>query len=255
MPAPDRSAWSNGCASACRIGFFLYGLCLLCGCQAYWSKNYNEQGLKHFQRGDYQQALQAFNQARNANPQEPDSYYNMAAAYHQLAKQDGGKQEFEQAERLYRQCLKLDNNHAPCYRGLAVLLKDRHRDSEAFELLQDWEEQFPANAGPKVELARFLEENLENEPAREYLMQASRLEPNNPRVLSSLGRLHKKAGKLEDALADYERAYRSNPRQPGLREEIIALRKEIRSSSSNSPKKEAPADKTRMVNTPTPAPR
>lgn len=250
MPAIVRLAWSNTLRRWCRFGF-LGTLCLLCGCQSYRSQNYNEQGLKQFQQGNYQEALQAFNQARNANPREPDSYYNMAAAYHQLAKRNGSKQEFEQAERLYRQCLKLDSNHSSCYRGLAVLLKDRHRDNEAFELLQDWQQDYPANAEPKIQLARFLEENLENEPAREYLMQALVLEPNNPRVLSALGRMRKNEGKLEDALADYEAAYRINPRQPGLREEIIALRKEIQSSASG---KDASGD-TRVVNTPKPAPR
>ena len=103
----------------------------------------NAQGVRLYQQGYYQQAIAKFQQASTSQPQDPDSYYNMAATYHRMGKASGNKAELTQAESMYNQCLDRDPNHRDCYRGLAVLLAEQHRNDEAQRLLQGWASAIP----------------------------------------------------------------------------------------------------------------
>jgi len=107
-----------------------------------------------YQQGYYQGALQQFQQAMATDPNNPDGFYNLAATYHRLGKLNNRRQDLDQAEGLYNQCLDRDPNHRDCYRGLAVLLLDEQRSDEAKRLLQGWATRNPMSAAPKVELAR-----------------------------------------------------------------------------------------------------
>ena len=123
---------------------------VLSGCR---SSFYNTDGVKQFQQGQYQQALDSFQQAVAANPQNADAYYNMAATLHDWGRQSRNDEYMAQAETLYHRCLDLSPDHVDCYRALAVLLVDTNRKESAFTLLERWADRAPALADPQVELA------------------------------------------------------------------------------------------------------
>lgn len=136
----------------------LSGLAAACGCNTFVATAYNGQGNELFQQGRYREALVQFQAAVQEDPGNADSYYNLAATYHCLGRYDNRRDEMEQAEAIYNQCLDRDPNHGSCYRGLAVLLAQEGRLSDAVRLLEGWSDRQPALADPKIELARLHQE-------------------------------------------------------------------------------------------------
>ena len=160
----------------------------------------NSQGVQLYQQGYYQQAIAKFQQATTSDPQDPDSFYNMAATYHRMGKLNNNKADLAQAESLYNQCLDRSPNHRDCYRGLAVLLAEEQRSDEAQRLLQGWAARNPTQAAPKVELARLAEELGDKQTAKNNLVEALAIDPYDSRALAALGRIHEEAGNTTQAL-------------------------------------------------------
>src|SRR5438128_973384 len=70
------------------------------GCQMV-SHTDNMEGVRMFQQAYYQGALKKFNAAREADPNNPDAYYNLAATYHQMGKLYQQKPDIDQAFNYY----------------------------------------------------------------------------------------------------------------------------------------------------------
>jgi Flp pilus assembly protein TadD len=200
----------------------LAGVLSLCGCRM-WSNSQNCGGVTYYQQGQYQQAAASFQQALATDPTNPDAYYNLAASYHQLAKQSGDQNAWREAERLYNLGLDYAPDHVESYRGLAVLLKETNRQDKAFTLLNNWASSRPQLADARVELARLYEETGDNTKAVTYLSHALQINPNDPRALAALGRMREQSGDVQQALANYQRAYQINPSQPGVAQRLAAL--------------------------------
>src|SRR5690349_20578022 len=90
------------------------------------SQNHNVSGVSNFQKGNFVAADQEFRQAIQADPGNPDGYYNMAALSHRVAKTSNRPADWQQAESYYQQCLARNPKHTDCYRGLAVLLSEQN---------------------------------------------------------------------------------------------------------------------------------
>lgn len=218
------------------IGLFLVG------CHAPGTSQ-NVEGVKQFQQGQPQTAVNQFQQALAQNPQNPDAYYNLGAAYHYLGKQSNDKAMLSQAETLYHQCLDLGPDHVACHRALAVLLVDTNRPQSAFTLLERWSTSSPHVADARIELARLHEEFGETEAARRSLTEAIDVDPTNPRAWAAMARLREQDGQYAQALSNYQQAYSLNNFQPGVAERIAMLQQRVAQEGPN-------AAGTRMVETP-----
>ena len=203
------------------------------------------QGVALYQQGLYQPAMQHFHQAIDADPNNPDGYYNLAAAYHQLGKQSKNQGDLDQAEHFYNQCLDRDpdGTHRDCYRALAVLLAEEGRTEEAFRLLERWGERNPSSPEPKIELARLSEEFGKLDVAQQQLLDALSIDPKNARALTALGHLRERSGNHAQALADYQRSLWHDQHQPEVAARVSSLR-----SAMNPPPIATPPGGTRMVN-------
>ncbi len=232
------------------------------GCGTTSSNGQNLAGVRLHQQGQHQAALQRFQQAITKDPVNPDSYYNMGATLHEMAMQrhnasiqlEGQAQQrqqenriteaevlladaenvgreadkyYEQAETLYNQCLDHDGNHLDCHRALAVLLVETNRSDKAFTLLKRWAEKNPTAADPRVELARLYEEFGEPETAKRYLEEAVAMDVQNSRAWAALAQLREQSGDVQQALADYQRAYGLDNLQPGVASKIASLQQQI----------------------------
>ena len=212
------------------------------GCQMV-SNQQNADGVKMFEQAYYQGAAQRFQQAIQSDPNNPDSYYNLARTYHQLGKLHNQKSDLQQAESYYHQCLDHDPNHQDCYRGLAVLLAEQGRGSDAFKLVEGWAARNPAAPGPKVELARLYEESNNKDAAKQQLIAAVDADPTNARALAALGKLREDSGETAQALSNYQRSISIDPYQPQVASRITAL--------STPAFGGTPPGGTRVVTTPT----
>jgi tetratricopeptide (TPR) repeat protein len=214
----------RGVRVACH-GLTVAGVCLVLagGCNTLSSRASNAAGVRQYQLGAYPTAIQNFQQAIHRNPISPDGYYNMAATLHKSGKLNQNAADLEQAESYYNQCLDRAPNHADCYRGLAVLLVEQQRDEEAFKLLEGWAMRSPTLADPKVELARLYQEYNDRESAKEHLLDALAVAPNDARALAAMGKIREEEGDFVQALIDYQRSLMHNKFQPEVAARIAQL--------------------------------
>jgi tetratricopeptide (TPR) repeat protein len=199
------------------------------------AKSRNAEGVAFFLQGHPDVALQTFQSAQAQDPNNPNVYYNIGRVYHHKGMERGDKLMLEQAEGYYNKCLDFDRDgtHRDCYRALAVLLAETGRKESAFTLLGRWGAARPMLADPKIELARLHEEHQDYEVAKERLLEAVHIEPNNPRALAALGKVReqiarKLAGEpqqreLAQALANYRRSLQIDRQQPDVQARVAVL--------------------------------
>ncbi|HEV3418469.1 MAG TPA: tetratricopeptide repeat protein [Pirellulales bacterium] len=238
----SRSASCRASLSACSL---LAGLLTIgssgCGWMAHTD---NIAGVGFFEQGNYAAATQKFQQGIEADPNDADSYYNLAATYHRQGKLANQKAQLDQAETYYHLCLDRNPDHRDCYRGLAVLLVEENRPDDAFSLLQRWGERSPSSPEPKVELARLFQEFGDKQAAQAHLQDALSIAPDNPRALAALGKLKEESGDPTQALAVYQRSLASNRFQPDVAARVATLQSAIPGAMPTAP------DGTRLVTAP-----
>ena len=192
------------------------------GCQ-YASHGQNAEGVRLYQQAYYQGALQRFQQAIQTDPQNADGYYNLAATYHQLGKLHKKPNDVTQAESYYHQCLDRNPNHQDCHRALAVLLVEQNRSQDAFRLLEGWAGRNPSSSAPKIELARLFDEQGQKDAAKQHLIDAIAIDPNNSKALAALGKIREDTGDAQQALANYQRSLTLNRNQPQVAARVASL--------------------------------
>jgi tetratricopeptide (TPR) repeat protein len=210
-------------------------LLTLTGCGGFAAQQQNAQGVRLYQQAKYPDALRAFQQATYDDPQEADGYYNIAATYHRMGKQEHCDSDLKQAEKFYNDCLDRNPNHVECYRGLAVLLAEQGRKDAAFRLVQGWVDRQPTSGEAQVELARLYEESGNRKLAEDCLVEAIKVQPDNVRALTALGKIREEAGDKAQALANYQRSLGRDGRQPYVASRISALRGGVTASTSGAP--------------------
>jgi len=204
---------------------------ILPGCSSMQAGGKNVEGTHLFQLGQYNQAIQRFQEAIAANPTDADGYYNLASTYHRLGKANNNSTQLKQAEDLYHQCLEIQNNHTDCYRALAVLFVEKGKPELAFRVLEDWSVRSPNLVDPKIELARLYEEFGDVGTAKTHLEEAIVADTSNARAWSALASLREKSGQYSQALANYQRSYELNNLQPGVAQRIASLNAGLRTTT------------------------
>ncbi|MBC8870145.1 MAG: tetratricopeptide repeat protein [Planctomycetes bacterium] len=204
------------------VAFGVLALAVSTGCKMA-ADGQNLQGVRFYQQGQYDAAMQRFQQAVAADPKNPDAYYNMAATVHRMGTARSDQTLLNQAETLYNRCLDEEKDHADCHRGLAVLLAETGRSDRAFNLLRNWAVRSPKVADARIELARLHEEFGEPDTAKVHLTEALKIDQHNARAWTALGRLREQSGEYAQALANYDQSYRLNRFQPQVAERIAAL--------------------------------
>ncbi len=197
------------------------------------SHSQNAAGVRQYQMGQYQLAVQDFEKAIATDPANADGYYNLASTYHKLAQLNNQPQQWKLAQDTYNLCLDRNPNHRDCHRGLAVLLVEQQRSEEAYRLLESWEQRYPSQADPKIELARLSQELGNTAKAREQLNEAIQAEPYNARALTALGQLNEQSGNVAQAIANYERAATSGNAPADLQTRIASLRASLAAANPN----------------------
>lgn len=187
----------------------------------------NLDGVRLYQQGNFNPALQRFQNALAANPDNADAYYNLARTTHEMAKRQGDQEKYDQAETLYNQCLDLNEDHVDCHRALAVLLVETDRADRAFKLMENWTMSNPQLAEARVELARLYDEFNDHETATHHLNEALTIDQYNPRAWAALGRHRDERGEYEQALVNYQRSLQLRF-QPKLAERVAQLNRTLR---------------------------
>ena len=136
------------------------------------SRSQNVTGVDLYQQGNYGAAIEQFQLAIQNDPGDADSYYNIGATYYRLGNVTHNAAYSQQAEQFYHLALDMNPNHVDCNRGMAVLMVEQKRPTEAFALLQNWTARNPASPDARIELARLYEEFGNRDVARTHLEEA-----------------------------------------------------------------------------------
>ncbi len=219
VPASSRDA--QRCS--CRFVLYLASALLLSGCGSFTAGSKNADGVQLYQQGQYQAAIEKFQEAANANPTDPDAAYNLGRVYHRMAALNGDSKAASQAEQFYRMAIDRDANHVEAHRALAVFYVEQGESNKAFALLGDWATRSPDVADPRIELARLHEEFGDKDAAEERLVDALRIDNQNPRTIAALGRLREEAGDYAQAMENYRRSLELDQFQPELASRMTAL--------------------------------
>jgi len=198
------------------------------------SSGHNIEGTRLYEQGQYSAAQAKFQAAIENDPENADSYYNMASTFHRMGIERNDKDMLQQAEMLYNQCLDKNEDHVDCHRALAVLLVETGRTASAETLLKRWAQTYPNSAEPRLELARFYYEFGDRPTAKQHLDQALQLEPANPRAWNVAGMFQEESGNYSQALANYMQSYQQNNLQPGVANRMASLQRTIMTSGGNT---------------------
>ena len=196
------------------------------GCQIQ-ADRLNSVGRQAFEQGRYAVAINEFQQALKANPNNADAYYNLAASYGALGKQTQNKQWISQAEQLYRQSISLNDQSVDAHRGLAALLIESGQEQYAFDLINQWQQRYPTSNAPLVELARLYQEYGDTSRATDLLADSLRLNPNDVRSLVAMGHIRESAGQNHLAIDNYLRALQVDGSQQSLAQHVAGLQSRV----------------------------
>ena len=197
-----------------------------CGIQA---NRHNMVGSQAFQQGQYNVAINEFQQALRTNAYSADAYYNLGASYAAMGKQGQNQDYLNQAEQLYRQAISLDGAHVEAHRGLAALLIETNREQHAFDLMEQWRQRQPGSTDPIVETARLYQEYGDTRRATDLLADALRINPSDVRSLRAMGHLREREGQTHLALDNYMRALQADPGQTDVAQRVTALQTQMAS--------------------------
>lgn len=142
--------------------------------------DFNEQGIKAIQEKRYEDAVKAFTQAIEAEPNNTVGYINFGNL---LASMD----ETERAERFFQKAITLDEKAATAYYGLANLYYNSERFMEAAKLYE-----IAIRLGIEGEdafymLGKSFERAGETKLALPYLQRAAELAPEDVQVRLAYG--------------------------------------------------------------------
>ncbi len=194
----------------------------LSGCNV-TSTGHNMYGRQLYEQGQYTAAIQSFQQALRDDPRSADAYYNLAATYSHLGRQQNNANWLQQADQLYQYAIALNPMHNESYRGYSALMMQNGRSAEALQLMQNWRAQAPQSAEPVIEMARMYHETGQRDQATQLLVDALNIEPTNARALKAMGRIREESGQYQLALDNYIRSYQSNNLQADVAQKIASL--------------------------------
>lgn len=162
------------------------------------------QGREKSQKGDYQGAIQAFNQAIVLNPNYADAYNNRAAARYQQKDYKGAIEDISQF-------IRINPNYATAYMGRAILRSKLGDEQGASEDRNKALRVNPSNAEDYLSRANVRSYLGDKQGEIADLNEALQINPNYTDAYNNRANARLALGDKQGALADYNEAVRTNP--------------------------------------------
>ena len=203
------------------IGFLLLAVMMtitLAGCQnRQWpQQQWNKRGMAEYEAGRYQEAEQYFLRSNHLDPTNTDTLYNLAASYH-------GQDKLMRAIYYYKQVISLQPGHRKAQQGLTRALEE-NGDGETATSVTIWSTEYVDNtADGFLHLARSYHRNGDRETALLNYQKAISVEPESAHAHAEYARYCKKIGQEDKAKELLLTAYQLNPDEPGVAAELGQL--------------------------------
>jgi Flp pilus assembly protein TadD len=180
-------------------------------------RDYDQDGIYLFERGDYGAARESFQAALTLKPTDPGLLYNIGQCCDRL--EDTAK-----AERYYGQCLLQAPNHVECRHALASMLVRVGRKDDAARLIEGWLAREPRLAAAYAEDGWLWHQTGDLPRAQARLQQALELDPHEPRAQIELALVYEAMQRPDRAAALYERVLERDPHQAEVAKRLKRLR-------------------------------
>lgn len=169
-----------------------------------WATTLNK-GAELFEAGEYEQAIEQFNDLQVINPEDTTGYLYAGIAAMQAS-------QYEVAEKNYYKLLDMGYKSPDVYTGLIWLEKSQNEDlDKALELVEQARKDMPENLDimrEEINLLLSLERKEEALAKSEAAIQA---EPENPSLYYITAYLYDEVGQGEKAEEFYKKAIEINP--------------------------------------------
>ena len=196
-------------------------LLLLAGCAPTGQERLNvltTDGVHLYRQGAYSNAQETFRAALEIRPNDPDLLFNLARCHEKIGNQPA-------ADKGYQECLQYAPDHAQARHAVVARLVATGRRDEASRQVAAWMRSSPKLADPYIEDGWLYAQDRDLDTAFKRYLQASWLEPLNPRMLLEMARIHEQCDRAGQALVSYERSLESDPDQPAVKAKILELQK------------------------------
>lgn len=173
--------------------------------------HYNNLGVELRKQGKAREALEAFQQAININPDRPTPYLNMAMVLFD-------RQSYEAAENVFILAVQKGlPNPEQWFVDFAALYREADMVSRAISLLSRGKELFPQSYLIAANLGSALGQASRYTDGLAELERALGLQPTSTLALNNLGLYYVKKNDYGRALDFWNRSLSINPRQPEIR--------------------------------------
>ncbi len=170
---------------------------------------YYEQGQQALKNKDYHQAVTAYSQALEKNPQHIPSYMGAAKSYSALGL-------LKQARGCYKNILRYIPNNSAAHTGLAEVLIHSGDMKRAYTLLEKVRRKEPANTNNNYVLGLWHSYNGKTKLAQLYLQKVIDIEPSHVASLIEMARLSIIEDRLIRTKEYLKQASAVNPVHPGI---------------------------------------
>jgi tetratricopeptide (TPR) repeat protein len=170
---------------------------------------YKNRGKAYLAKGDLDRAIADDTKAIEINPKDADAYYNRGYAYH-------AKGDFDQAIADYTKVIEIDPGSEAAYNNRGYEYETKGDFERAAVDFTKAIEVDPKNADAYINRCWLrATANRDLTLAFADCDTGLRLAPNDANGLDSLGFLYLRLGRLDEAIADYDAALKTNPRLAG----------------------------------------
>lgn len=205
--------------AAARALCYLFCL-LLAGCPSpinHRVREFNEDGVQLFAKGDYRDAVESFDCALTLTPNDPGLLYNMGQCYDRLG-------DHNRAEQYYTQALQHAPKHVESRHAYAAMLYRLGRAPEANRMIEDWLAGEPNLADAHALDGWRLRQQRAYPEAQDRLQQALARDPGNRLALTELAILYEQTNMPDRALVLYERVLSRHPGQSEVETRVRDLK-------------------------------
>ncbi len=168
------------------------------------AKSHTARGAANLRLGNNAAARTDFTAARDAQPNAPEGYVNLAAVA--LA-----EKKLPEAEQTYERVLQIDSANLDALGGLTNLDTNRRQFDHAHARLDQAIAAHPQNAGLHFLKAQVYGAQQDAQGAEQTLRRTLELDPNNAAALTSLAALYVNTRQPDRAVSEYRKIAESRP--------------------------------------------